>query len=134
MSELIGGLVRRPAVWVDPDATLRQLAGLFAAEVIGAALVRGHQDIAGIVSERDVVRSLAEGEDPSRTRVRDVMTEDVLAVPASMPVARAVRMLLDAEVRHLVVEAGDGPVHVVSMRDLVAALHGSIAAGTEVAR
>jgi predicted transcriptional regulator len=133
MSELIGGLVRRPAVWVDPDDTLRQLAEVLAAETIGAALVRGRQGIAGIVSERDIVRSLAEGDAPSRTRVRDVMTEDVLTVPASMPVTLSVRTLLDAEVRHLVVEAGDDLLHVVSMRDLVAALHDSVTEGAEAA-
>jgi CBS domain-containing protein len=130
----VGALVRRPVVWVDPDATLQQAASLLTYESIGAALVRSLRGgPAGIISERDVVRSLADGEDPARTRVRDVMTEELLVVPGSTSVVDALRALLADEVRHLVVAADDAPLHIVSWRDVVAALDLDDRAGQEVA-
>ena len=44
---------------VPPDATVRELLGLLAEQRIGAAVVTADDGIAGIVSERDVVRHLA---------------------------------------------------------------------------
>ena len=54
-------LVTRPVVYVHPNDSLRRLALTFVEESIGAALVRGPGGTIGVVTERDVVRALAEG-------------------------------------------------------------------------
>jgi CBS domain-containing protein len=117
----VGSLCGRPAVYAHPDASLRAVAATLASEVIGVAVIGGPQRLMGIVSERDIVRALSEGADPDAERARDVMTEDVLQVPPDASVLDVARLMRRHDIRHVVV-TGDGRFHVVSARDLVAAL------------
>ena len=116
-------LVKRPAVQVQREATLRAVAETLANESIGAVLVR-HTDPPGLVSERDVVRALAEGIDPDQERAGDVMTEDVASLPPDAPLTQAVRLMLDNEIRHVPVLEDGVAVGMVSARDVLAVLAG----------
>jgi predicted transcriptional regulator len=109
-------------VYVHPNDTLRRLAETFVEESIGAALVRGPHGAIGLVSERDVVAAIAEGSDPSRTRVDEIMNEDVITIAPNDDLLDAAHEMLDAEVRHLpIVE--DGVVGgMISARDALRAL------------
>ena len=115
-------LVTRPVVFVHPNDTLRRLAETFVEESIGAALVRGPHGAIGLVSERDVVAAIAEGSDPNRTRVDEIMNEDVITISPNDDLLDAAHEMLDAEVRHLpIVE--DGVVGgMLSARDALRAL------------
>lgn len=119
--EPIRTLVTRPVVKVHHEATLRQAAETFAAESIGAAVVRD-TDPPGVLSERDVVRALAEGADPDQERTGDVMTEDVASVAPAEPLSRALRLMLDNEIRHLPVIEDGVVIGMLSARDVLAAI------------
>jgi CBS domain-containing protein len=115
-------LVTRPVVYVHPNDTLRRLAETLVEESIGAALVRGPHGAIGLVSERDVVAAIADGVDPTRTRVDEIMNEDVIMITPNHDLLDAAHAMLDAEVRHLpIVE--DGVVGgMISARDALRAL------------
>lgn len=118
----VQSLVNRPAVYVHGNDTLRRLAEILMEEAIGAALVRGSHGAIGLVSERDIVRALAEGRSPDKATVTEVMAEELVTVSPSDELLEAIHTMLDAEVRHLpVVEDG---VHygMVSARDALRAL------------
>lgn len=106
---------------IGSTETLEEAARSFAGEVLGLLVVVEHDHLVGVISERDIVRSLGEGDDPGDTRVLDVMTEDVVTVDLDVTVTEAVRMMLDDEIRHLVVTRGDEPYGIVSARDLLRA-------------
>ncbi len=57
-------LMHGEVVCVAPDATLREAAEALVAEEVGAAVVTENGQVVGILSERDIVRGLAEGTDP----------------------------------------------------------------------
>jgi CBS domain-containing protein len=124
-------LVTRPVVAVEPDATLRQAAATLAEDYIGVAVVRGVRPMGaqeshtlGLISERDIVRAVAEGADPDDERVRDVMTLDLaMAAPGDTVMSVAERMV-DNEIRHLPLVEGGAVVGVVSERDMVRAFVG----------
>jgi predicted transcriptional regulator len=100
-------LVQRPTVYVHPNDTLRRVSQTFIEESIGAALVRGAHGAIGLVSERDIVRALAEGANADRMHAEEVMSVDLVTVGPNDDVLDAVHRMLDAEIRHLpVVEDG----------------------------
>ena len=117
-------LVAAPAIEAWPDTTLRSLAELLEENNIGAVLVRATDgSVAGLISERDLVRALAEGADPDTDRVSDHMTYEVEFAPAATPAATLARTMLDDSIRHLPVEDDDGKVlGVLSIRDVLASL------------
>jgi CBS domain-containing protein len=111
-------LVRTDPVSVDEKMTLRSVAAVLAAIDIGAALVHRNHEPVGIVSERDVVRALADDADPDAVWSADVMTEDLVTAGADEPVLRAAFRMIDEGIRHMAVLEDERIVGVISSRDV----------------
>lgn len=120
-SDAIETVANRPAVLVDGQASLRQAAELLTEESVGVLVVRGYHP-AALVSERDIVRALAEGRRPDTDRVESVMTLDVASTSRRTPIVEVARMMLDNEIRHVPVVEDGVVITVVSARDVMAAL------------
>jgi CBS domain-containing protein len=108
---------------VPPDASGREIAEALAKHRIGAVLVRdGEGRVAGIVSERDLVRCMARnGEAPDRMSARDLMTQVLSTVTRATTIGEALSLMTDRRVRHLPVMEGGSLLGMVSIGDLVKA-------------
>jgi CBS domain-containing protein len=106
---------------LGPDHTLREAARLMAAHNVGAAVVLDIDgEGPGIVTERDVLRSIAAGEDPDTERVAAHLTVDATVAQPQSSLEHAAEAMLRGGFRHLVVVGEDGQLAgVVSMRDIV---------------
>lgn len=106
---------------IELGQDLRHAARAMVADEVGLLLVVsrvGHP--VGVLSERDLVRALGEGVDPDGEWLGDHMTDQLVVVAGSTDPYEALTEMLDAGVRHLVVD-GD---RVVSQRRLVEHLRG----------
>jgi CBS domain-containing protein len=117
----VATVMHRSTVSVRPDTTLRRVAETLAREEVGAVVVKGVDGLVGIVSERDLVRALADGVDPDSERAADVMTFDLLSVESAASIDDVARTMLDGGIRHLPVVDAGGHVGIVSIRDLLGA-------------
>jgi CBS domain-containing protein len=126
MTKTAAKLLTSAPIEVWPHTTLREVAELLERNSIGAALVRGTEGgIAGVISERDLVRAIAEGGDPDSERAGDYMTFDVEFAHADLPVAAVAEVMLRDRIRHLPVEDDEAKVlGVLSIRDVLAAVVG----------
>jgi CBS domain-containing protein len=109
---------------IGPNATLHEAATALQTAEVGTLAIMDGPQIAGIVSERDLVRALSEGLDPDQARVEEIMTRDPRYVTPSDPVDTALGTMLAARIRHLPVLDEGELVGIVSIRDLAAALLG----------
>jgi len=105
-------------ITVDEQATLRQAAARLRDADVGTLVILRGRDVAGIVSERDVVRALATGADPDQVWVSDVMTDDPRYLTEADNIGTALRIMLAAGIRHLPVLSESQLVGIVSMRAL----------------
>jgi CBS domain-containing protein len=113
----VEGLVRRPAVWVEADATVGDAARLMYEERVSSVLVRG--DPPGIVTDRDFRgRVLAQGLGPE-TPVQRVLSKPLKRVDGAMAVHEAWGVLLDANVHHLPVVRDQEIIGVLTDTDLL---------------
>ena len=119
--EPVTRLVRRGPVTVAPTVTLRELSEVLVREEVGVALVMRDAMAVGLVSERDVVRAVADGHDVDDDRVEDVMTFEVVAIDSHETITSAAEQMLDGEIRHLLVSDGEQSLGVISIRDVLAA-------------
>jgi CBS domain-containing protein len=110
-------------VSVAPDMALVEVARTLVRHRVGAVLVReGEGPILGILSERDIVRALAEDEGTVDGLVAsDAMTRVLHTVTLDTPVTTALEMVTDRRVRHLPVMEGETLRGIVSIGDLVKA-------------
>ena len=108
---------------VAPTATVAEVAEQLAARRIGAVVVMdaAHQ-LLGIVSERDIVGSLAEhGSRTLSMTAAQLMTRNLKTATQATTVAQATEMMTHGRFRHLPVMDGDRMVGIVSIGDIVKA-------------
>ena len=103
---------------VDPSAPVTEVAKRMVAKDVGAVLVFDEGAICGILTERDVLRAVADGLDDA-TLVRDRMTANPETLDADDTTEHAAVLMIHGGFRHLpVVEQGE-VVGVLSIRDLM---------------
>ena len=103
---------------VDPSAAVTEVAKRMVAKDVGAVLVFEEGAICGILTERDVLRAVADGLDDA-TLVRDRMTANPETLDADDTTEHAAVLMIHGGFRHLpVVEQGE-VVGVLSIRDLM---------------
>jgi CBS domain-containing protein len=116
-------LVVRDLVTVGPAHTLAQAAKLMNGKRVGSAIVLT-EEAPGILSERDVLRAVAEGIDPNTATVGDYMTWNAIVATSELDTVEAARTMLENGFRHLVVIDGDHEIGILSIRDLMAGILG----------
>jgi CBS domain-containing protein len=102
---------------IAPDADLATVARALTDAEVGA-LVVGEDEVLGVVSERDLVRALATGRAPATTAA-DIASAKVVWCDATASVAEVAAEMMDAYVRHVLVEDEGRLVGIVSARDLL---------------
>jgi CBS domain-containing protein len=110
-------------VTVGPETSVRDLVALLRQHNIGAVVVTQDDRVTGIVSERDVVRGLADSTADSSEvldrRVADIMTSDVATVAEDADAPDLARVMTDRRIRHLPVVTDGRLVGIVSIGDMV---------------
>jgi CBS domain-containing protein len=105
---------------VEPDAKLAAAVKILGEKKIGAVLVMSQGGIEGILSERDIVRVLAErGGHVLEEPVSDVMTRKVVSCRQSDTVAGIMEMMTVGKFRHLPVVEDGKVVGLISIGDIV---------------
>jgi CBS domain-containing protein len=105
---------------ITPNRTLRQAAQFMVAHNVGAAVIMDpEQPGPGIVTERDLVRSLGSGEDPDAELVRDHQTSRATFADADWGLEEAADAMARGGFRHLVVVSNGAVEGIISMRDII---------------
>ena len=116
----VEALVKRPPVTISPSATIRQAAEVFAREKVGLLVIATSVSpvkAQAVISERDIVRAVAKGT-ALTGQLDSVSTKKLISVRRSDPPSKAVRLMMDNGIRHLVVENDDGTlIGVITIRD-----------------
>jgi len=107
-------------VSVSPDTKLGDAARLMVETDVGAAVVIDEAgDLAGVITERDLMRCVSDGTDPA-TPVDQRMTTHVLTASPDTNIPEAMALMVDGHFRHLPVLDNGRVIGMVSMRDVMA--------------
>ena len=112
-----------PLLSVEPETTIADVARKMRTDDSDSVAVMSQGRLVGIITERDLVRAIADGVDPQQARADLVMTSDPATVDADEDVAVVAVKMMRLGIRHLpVVNKAGKPVGLVSARNLVAIL------------
>ncbi|MEU1089354.1 cyclic nucleotide-binding/CBS domain-containing protein [Streptomyces sp. NPDC005576] len=105
---------------IGPTHTLRQAAALMSARRVGAAVVHDPDTCGfGIITERDILDAVGLGQDPDQETVSGHTTTDVVFAAPAWTLEEAAEAMTHGGFRHLIVLNDDGPVGLVSVRDII---------------
>ena len=123
MANLIHSILsypRRPVTYTHPDVYVAQCVEIMLQENIGALVVTDDDNILGIVSERDIVRSLVhKGLSAKSTRVSDILHADVTILQSSDTVEQAMEAITYTKRRHILVAEEGKIIAILSIGDLL---------------
>ncbi len=108
-------------IWsVEPDTSVLEALQLLAAKGIGALPVLKGDQLVGIISERDFVRSIAQtGRCIIDTTIAEYMTQEVVTIGLDQTTEQCMQMMTDHHIRHLPVIEKGKIVGLVSIGDIV---------------
>jgi CBS domain-containing protein len=105
---------------IGPAHTLREAARMMAARKVGAAVVVNPEHAGvGILTERDILNSVAAGENPDTELAGQHGTQDLVFAARTWTLEEAAVAMVRGGFRHLVVVEGHEVVGLLSMRDIV---------------
>jgi CBS domain-containing protein len=109
-------------VSVSPDDPVRVAIARMLEENVGSVAVCEGERLAGIFTERDVLRLAGEGPDFADVRVGDVMTRQLVTLAPGDDILDAARLMGERKIRHLPVLEGENLLGMVGIREVVRAL------------
>jgi CBS domain-containing protein len=120
----VGQILRtkRPdVVIISPDATVRSAVALMKQERVGAlVIVDSERHLLGVISERDIVHSLAsEGAALLLAPVRDVMQSDGPVATVDDSIQSVMQAMTASRARHVPIVEADRMIGIVSIGDVV---------------
>ena len=108
---------------VSPQTRLSEVAREMRLEDSDSLAVMSGERLVGIITERDLVRAIADGINPKQATAEVVMTPGPATISADEDVSVVAMKMMSLGIRHLpVVDAGGRPIGLLSARNLVAVL------------
>jgi CBS domain-containing protein len=128
----VSDIMSRNVVTVSADDTFADAAKVLRENKISSVIVQGEGRPGGIVTERDVVNLIAEGQDPYNVRVGDRMTKDLATVESKTDIAEAAKIMAERRIRHLPVVDKGNLAGIISIRDVMSWAVGELTGGHEL--
>ena len=135
MKPFIANLLSRACITVQHDHTLRQVADILCGNNIGAVPVlddTGH--LAGIISERDLVRTMTEKITLDTGTAADLMTRQLVTASSDISSSELMTLMTQHKIRHIPIVDGQKLRGIVSIGDVVKRLLEKLETETEQLR
>ncbi|MCJ7821691.1 MAG: CBS domain-containing protein [Armatimonadetes bacterium] len=118
----LGSLVGGSATVIGPEATIAEAADALVEDGVGSLAVVEGRRLVGIITERDVVRAVAEGADAEEEAVSEWMSDAPDTFAPDVEVREAAAWLLEMGYRHMPVMEDGELLGIVSIRDILWAI------------
>jgi CBS domain-containing protein len=115
----VDDIYRPGAITAAADASLEQTAARLEDKDISALVILDGDRLAGIITERDIVRAVADRRDLADATAGEYMTSAPVTVELDTPLADVARTMLAYGIRHLPVVVAGEVIGMVSARDLL---------------
>ena len=114
------GIITREVITADEGKSAVEIAKLMKIHDIGVIIIMKNNNVAGIISERDITRRVvAENLNPESVTAKDIMTKNVVSVELKEGLNKLYKTLCEIKFRHLVIMDQGKLIGITSRRDLL---------------
>jgi CBS-domain-containing membrane protein len=115
---LVKDVMRKNVVVAKPELTIREASQVMADMHIGSLVVRDGDKVVGIVTERNVLLSVAKGLDTDGTTVDCIMSKKVVTIGPDKKLSEAVSVMVEHKIKKLPVMDGAKLVGMITASDI----------------
>jgi CBS domain-containing protein len=120
----IENIMVQKVVTVNADATIREAVKLMNQHEIGCVVAVQAGEIVGIITERDLLKKVLEAsKDPTKVKVREIMSKKLIVGTPTMDVTEAARIMLKRNIKKLPIVVDGRLVGIVTLTDIARAAH-----------
>ncbi|MFH1623208.1 MAG: CBS domain-containing protein [Candidatus Aenigmatarchaeota archaeon] len=116
---LVKDVMNANVVVAKAEATIREASEVMNKYNIGSLVVMKDNIIAGIITEHNVLESVAAGRNPDETRIGEVMSPEVVTVALDSTIEQAVDLMVQHKIKKLPVVDGDKLKGIVTASDII---------------
>jgi CBS domain-containing protein len=111
--------INRDIITLDKDLSVKSAIKLMVRRNIGSVVITGEQSKPiGIITERDILKSIAYRKTKPETKVEEIMSEPLISVEANATLGEAAEMMIKKKIRRLLVTQNDKYIGIITQRDL----------------
>jgi signal-transduction protein with cAMP-binding, CBS, and nucleotidyltransferase domain len=115
----VGDVMTREFVSVSPDLPVSLCAREMMAKHVGSLIVKDNQHLKGIITEGDIIKSIAAKKDLSKIKAKDVMTKSVISISPSEDMYDALVKMRGKKVRWLPVTIKGRVIGMLTVKDIL---------------
>jgi len=116
----VGDAMTIKPIMVDPNTSIVQCSKIMAEHHVGSLLVGEGETVQGIITEQDIVRKvISKDQDAKEAKVEDFMEKRLITVAPDVDVFDALKMMTDANIRHLLVMHEKRMVGFITLKDIL---------------
>jgi signal-transduction protein with cAMP-binding, CBS, and nucleotidyltransferase domain len=115
-------VMTRPPLFCDPEVTIHAAAETMASQGVGSLILLRPDGPSAILTERDLVRAIADRLNPDLTWAVEVASEDIVALRSDDTVRDAIESMVACGIHHLPVKRDGTVIGMVSASDLLVTL------------
>jgi len=116
---LVQEVMTKNIIKIDSGKTVYDACKEYSKNKVGSLVVMNKDIIVGIITERDIIeRVILNKKDPTKTRIRDVMSKDIKTVHALAPLEKAAKIMKENHIKKLPVVLNNEIVGIITETDL----------------
>jgi len=113
-------IMTRSVGTIESKRTIRDAATVMSRAQVGSLIIMDGDKIAGIITEGDISKTLANKANPDKVTVKRVMSRQLVTVSPDLRVEEAAKLMADKKIKKLPVLEGGNLVGIVTQTDIVA--------------
>ena len=116
---LVKDIMNETVHTIPPHFTVEKAAKAMNRRKIGSLIVVSDVKLEGIITERDITKLVSQGKDAGKTKVKDVMTKNVIFIEPDSDVDDAARIIVENQIKKLPVVYRNRLIGIVTAMDIV---------------
>lgn len=111
--------INRDIITLDKDLSVKSAIKLMVRKNIGSVVITGEgSKPIGIVTERDILKSIAYRKTKPETKVEEIMSKPLISLEANATLGEAAETMIKKKIRRLLVTQNDKYIGIITQRDL----------------
>jgi CBS domain-containing protein len=112
--------INKDIISLDKDLSVKSAIRLMVRKDIGSVVVTEEKSgkPVGIVTERDILKSIAHGRTRPDTKIEGIMSKPLITIEADATLGEAAEMMVKKKIRRLLVKQNDKFIGIITQRDL----------------
>lgn len=116
---LVKDVMKRNVIVAKPEINIREMSQVMSKFHIGCLVIVEKGKTVGVVTERDILNSIANGMNPDKTMAKDIMTKNVITIEPDNSIDDAVELMTKNRIKKLPVVKNGKLVGIVTASDII---------------